>query len=86
MAENTLYAMQEARSFFELLKDDTGYILDMEEAEAHAMNFIYGHIDLGKLGSAYGYTPSEALRFQIEEYARTMFGWSDPREGVPELQ
>lgn len=79
-------AFMEAKSFLMDMHDDEGWILNYPEVRAHAENFERFHYDSSKLGSRYGYTPDEALRFQIEEYARDHFGWSDPREGVPELQ
>lgn len=57
--------------------------LDLTTAEVatHTAKFLSDAYDQTKLSSKYGYTPEEALRFQVEEYCRDTFGWADAREG-----
>lgn len=54
---------------------------DSVEIVKHATTFMMNYLERDKLGPTYGYTIKEALRAQLDEYARNVLGWNDPREG-----
>lgn len=54
---------------------------DSVEIVKHSTTFMMNYLERDKLGPKYGYTIREALRFQLEEYARHNLNWDDPREG-----
>lgn len=51
------------------------------EAGYHTGVFLERHFDSKKLDSRYGYTSSEALRFQLLSYCEEVFDYTDPRQG-----
>lgn len=56
--------------------------LSAKEAAIHTAKFMESHYDQTKLDSRYGYTPEEALRFQVEDYLEDTFGIEDERRGA----
>lgn len=55
--------------------------LTPREIASHTAYFMTEVLDQRKLSSRYGYTPEEALRFQVLQYLKDDMGVDDPREG-----
>ena len=55
--------------------------LSGEEVDYHVAEFLDKHFDRTKLGSAWGYTPQDALRNQMLQYMTDELGWEDKRIG-----
>lgn len=55
--------------------------LEPEEIDRHTYEFMNTHYDPLRMTKDYGYNFDEALKFQLQEYCREVFDWTDEREG-----
>lgn len=56
--------------------------LSAKEAAIHTAKFMESHYREDRLGGDWGFTPEEALRFQVEQYVEDTFGIEDERRGA----